>query len=271
MTDTQKLTGDQIEAEGLADWRVLFHALQTRYRTGNFATGLTLVTRIGQAAEQSPSRPGPGSPTSRAPAQPRLGVTARDVRRLGRSPVRAGLGVGRPASSRVELGLDTPDHAAIKPFCVPSLGSRPPRTRRRPARPCGRLARSGCTARPHETPRQRFHLDIRVPPEVAQQRIAAALEAGGTWSATGSQAFVVCSPRRQRAPRLHLAGPRLLSQHVGPTYRMLGRLADWLDCNGARRRRWSHAQGHCRMHATRVLNQTRAARPAFHSGRRPGS
>ena len=33
---------------------------------------------------------------------------------------------------------------------------------------------------PHEPPRQRFHVDIRVPPEVARERIAAALEAGGT-------------------------------------------------------------------------------------------
>ena len=31
----------------------------------------------------------------------------------------------------------------------------------------------------HNEPRQRFHLDIRVPPEVAESRIAAALAAGG--------------------------------------------------------------------------------------------
>jgi 4a-hydroxytetrahydrobiopterin dehydratase len=31
----------------------------------------------------------------------------------------------------------------------------------------------------HETPRQRFHLDVYVAPEVATQRIAAALAAGG--------------------------------------------------------------------------------------------
>ena len=31
----------------------------------------------------------------------------------------------------------------------------------------------------HETPRQRFHLDVFVPREHAQQRIAAALDAGG--------------------------------------------------------------------------------------------
>jgi hypothetical protein len=31
----------------------------------------------------------------------------------------------------------------------------------------------------HETPRQRFHIDVWVPPEVAEQRIAAAVAAGG--------------------------------------------------------------------------------------------
>jgi 4a-hydroxytetrahydrobiopterin dehydratase len=32
---------------------------------------------------------------------------------------------------------------------------------------------------PHDEPRQRFHLDVRVPPEVAEARIAAAVAAGG--------------------------------------------------------------------------------------------
>ena len=32
----------------------------------------------------------------------------------------------------------------------------------------------------HETPRQRFHIEVYVAPEVAGQRIAAALAAGGT-------------------------------------------------------------------------------------------
>ena len=37
-----------------------------------------------------------------------------------------------------------------------------------------------CTAdSSHETPRQRFHIDVWVPPEVAEQRIAAAVTAGG--------------------------------------------------------------------------------------------
>ena len=32
----------------------------------------------------------------------------------------------------------------------------------------------------HEAPRQRFHIEVYVAPEVAEQRIAAALAAGGT-------------------------------------------------------------------------------------------
>ena len=32
----------------------------------------------------------------------------------------------------------------------------------------------------HETPRQRFHIEVYVAPEVAEQRIAAVLAAGGT-------------------------------------------------------------------------------------------
>ena len=33
---------------------------------------------------------------------------------------------------------------------------------------------------PHEVPRQRFHLDVWVPADVAAQRVAAAVAAGGT-------------------------------------------------------------------------------------------
>jgi len=32
---------------------------------------------------------------------------------------------------------------------------------------------------PHETPRQRFHIDVQVPYDVVEQRIAAAVAAGG--------------------------------------------------------------------------------------------
>ena len=57
MTSTDTLTPQQVEAEGLADWRVLFQALHARFRTGDFATGLRLVEGIGAAAEEMNHHP----------------------------------------------------------------------------------------------------------------------------------------------------------------------------------------------------------------------
>src|SRR5262245_47898845 len=51
------LTGDQIAAANLADWRPLLNALHTRFRTGSFKTGLELVNQIGEAAEAANHHP----------------------------------------------------------------------------------------------------------------------------------------------------------------------------------------------------------------------
>jgi pterin-4a-carbinolamine dehydratase len=51
------LTRAQIEAANLTDWRPITQALQTRFRTGDFATGLRLVALIGEAAEQADHHP----------------------------------------------------------------------------------------------------------------------------------------------------------------------------------------------------------------------
>ena len=43
----------------------------------------------------------------------------------------------------------------------------------------------------HETPRQRFHVEVYVTPEVAEQRIAAALAAGGTLDDSNAPSLTV--------------------------------------------------------------------------------
>ena len=55
--DKQILTAHEVEAEGLGDWRMLFHALHARYRTGDFATALRLVDAVGVAAEEMNHHP----------------------------------------------------------------------------------------------------------------------------------------------------------------------------------------------------------------------
>ena len=56
MTDAP-LTFTAVQAEidheeGLADWRMMFQTLETRFRTGSFARGLELVAGIGEAAAE---------------------------------------------------------------------------------------------------------------------------------------------------------------------------------------------------------------------------
>ena len=53
----RKLSAQDVEAEGLSDWRILFRTLHARFETGSFATGLELVNRIGAAAEERNHHP----------------------------------------------------------------------------------------------------------------------------------------------------------------------------------------------------------------------
>ena len=92
-----------------------------------------------------------------------------------------------PASvSDIELGLDTARSATIAPVWAALLtgsaeaqGHGSPSDEIRDA--TGRVPNLWFgDADEHEAPRQRFHLEVYVAPEVAEQRIAAALAAGGT-------------------------------------------------------------------------------------------
>lgn len=181
------LTPDEIAAANLADWRPLAQALQTRFRTGSFATGLRLVDLIGEAAEQANHHP---DLDLRYPhlnvrlfSHDKLGVTERDVTLARRiSELAAGLGVPAEPSavSVVELALDTPDFERIKPFWRAALGYRDnPGSADEIRNDDADLPTIWFQSSGSEEPRQRFHIDVRVPPEVAQQRIDAAVAAGG--------------------------------------------------------------------------------------------
>ncbi|MGI9018194.1 MAG: 4a-hydroxytetrahydrobiopterin dehydratase [Euzebya sp.] len=185
---TQRISGDQIAQMDLADWRSMYQALEARFRTGDFATGLRMVNLIGQAAEEANHHPDIDLRYShvniRLISHDIGGKTQRDVD-LARqiSHIAADLGVeADPACvSRVEIGLDTWDAAEIRPFWQAVLGLRHDTDFDDLRDDEGDLPTiwfQDCE--PHPEPHQRFHLDIRVPPEVAGQRIAEALAAGGT-------------------------------------------------------------------------------------------
>jgi 4a-hydroxytetrahydrobiopterin dehydratase len=110
--------------------------------------------------------------------------TARDVelaRRISALAAAVGATAEPTAVSRLEIGLDTWDAEEIKPFWMAVLGLRQhPRFADDLVDSDGDLATLWFQrCEPHAEPTQRFHLDVRVPPEIAGERIAAGVAAGG--------------------------------------------------------------------------------------------
>src|SRR5436190_24203883 len=54
---SRTLSASEIEAADLRDWRWHVDALHTRFKTGDFATGLKLLNQIGEAAEAANHHP----------------------------------------------------------------------------------------------------------------------------------------------------------------------------------------------------------------------
>lgn len=187
---SDRLSGDQISAmEGMEDWRSMYHALQSRFLTGDFATGLEMVNRIGAVAEEMNHHPDLDLRyphlNVRLYSHDVFGKTERDVELARKiSEIARDLDVvADPASIAVtEIGLDTWDVDEIRPFWKAVLGlDDNPRYADELRDDDG----EGITlwfqeTDRHDEPRQRFHLDIRVPVEQAKPRIEAALAAGGT-------------------------------------------------------------------------------------------
>ncbi len=190
MTDPkQKLRYPEVMSqEGLDDWRAFLGRLHSRFKTGSFVKGLELVTRITEAAEEANHHPDVVLTYPQVDVDLSShdvgGVTSRDLdlaRRI--SAIAADLGVeAAPREvSRLELALDVPDATEVKPFWAAVLGyadTQPDEI----MDPGGRNNTLWFQEAPDATGevQQRFHLDISVPREVAEERVQTALAAGGT-------------------------------------------------------------------------------------------
>jgi 4a-hydroxytetrahydrobiopterin dehydratase len=184
----QTLTFAEVEAAGLSDWRQLFEALRTRFKTGGFNRGLELTTRIAALADEADHHP---DVDLRYPhvnvtlfSHDVFGVTSRDIdlaRAISAAAAELGVEADPSATAVVEIALDTWDHEEIKPFWAAVLAMTDHPQHQQELRDLAGVQPTVWfqhTTR-HDEPRQRFHLDLRVPPEVADERIAAALAAGG--------------------------------------------------------------------------------------------
>ncbi len=184
----EKLTSSQILDARLDDWRKLAQALHARFLTGDFVTGLTFVTAVTGAAERANHHP---DVTLTYPfvdvkllSHDVSQLTQRDIdlaRRISEIAREQGIDARPSALTELELALDTADLAAVGPFWAALLTGSPDSLMGDDVvDPSGRVPLLWFQhTDAHETPRQRFHIDLWVPHHVAEERIAAAVSAGG--------------------------------------------------------------------------------------------
>ncbi|MEU8330482.1 VOC family protein [Micromonospora sp. NPDC048839] len=167
-------------ADGVEDWRCLYHLVSTYFPTGSLARGIALVDEIGRFADEAQQQylmvdlRGAGVTVS---------LSRRDIslaRRISAAARELGLPADPTAVQLINVTLDALAGADVLPFWRALLGYGQigddylfDPSRRGP----GFGLQPMDEARPQ---RNRMHLDIAVPHDQAEARIAAALAAGGT-------------------------------------------------------------------------------------------
>ncbi|MDW3212657.1 MAG: 4a-hydroxytetrahydrobiopterin dehydratase [Ilumatobacteraceae bacterium] len=197
------LMGETIAEAGLADWRKLAQGLHARYLVGGFSGAARFVAAVGEAGDSLGHHPrvsiGDGFVDLKLVSDDAIyrddegkehvveWVTQQDIdlaRRITEIASYHGLGADPASVSVIELGLDTEDSGTIAPVwaalltgCPDDQGRGTPSDEIRDG--MGRVPNLWF-GDPDENPRQRFHIEVYVAPEVREQRIVAAVDAGGT-------------------------------------------------------------------------------------------
>jgi 4a-hydroxytetrahydrobiopterin dehydratase len=199
------LRGNQIAEADLTDWRKLAQGLHARYLVRDFGAGARFVAAVGEAGDVLGHHPrvsmGKGYVDLKLVSDDAIyrdgngtehvvqWVTQQDIdlaRRITEIAADHKVDADPAAVSDIELGLDTARSATIAPVWAALLtGSAESQGRGSPSDEIrdatGRVPNLWFgDAAADEAPRQRFHVEVYVAPEVAEQRIAAALAAGGT-------------------------------------------------------------------------------------------
>ena len=127
--DKARVSGPQVIREGLDDWRWVLDKLVARFETGDFNTGAALVTKIAEAADEANHHPDVDLRyphlTVTLKSHDVEAITQRDVRlarRISELAAEAGVSASADAADVLEIALDTPDHARVKPFWPALLG-----------------------------------------------------------------------------------------------------------------------------------------------------
>ena len=183
----ERISSRQFHAsEGVEDWRVVFHGAQTYFATGSFATGVQLVEVIGRLADAADHHPDIDlryAGVSVSLFTHEVGdISDRDValaQQISTAARELGIAADPSKVQSMQVSIDALDIAGVLPFWRAVLGFEQfgdqdvvdPLSRGR------RLTfQQMDESRPQ---RNRIHIDVAVPRDQADTRIAAALAAGG--------------------------------------------------------------------------------------------
>ncbi len=195
-------------------WRVVLGAVHATFRTGSFARGVELVQRIGAAADAADHHPDVDLRYPRVHVSLSShdvgGLTQRDVDLAAAiTAIADELGVeGEPGRAHaLEIAIDALDIPAVLPFwraVLAYVDEPPPAPDALPALVDPDGIGPAVWFQQMDAPRpqrNRLHVDVTVPHDVAEERIAAALDAGGTLvSDSAARAFwVLADPEGNEA------------------------------------------------------------------------
>lgn len=175
------------QLDGLDDWRYVLDAIHATFRSPTYLAAAELTTTIAEIAEAAQHHPDidvryPGRVHVMLTTHATGGLTTLDVevaRAISAAAASAGAESQATLSQTVEIAIDTTDADRIRPFWAAVLGYRELH---------GSLVDPTGWGPPvwfqdmdePRTERSRFHIDVSVPHDVAEERVAAAIAAGGS-------------------------------------------------------------------------------------------
>jgi len=185
MTNERTTAREFHDAGGVDDWRVLYWGAYAYYRIGSFAQGARFVAAIADVAEETGHCPDldlrPEGVTVRTFSRQDGALSESDIELARRvSDIAGEIGLEPDPSQLQMVGIAVAQEAGadVRPFWSAALGyeylgdDAIDRHRRNPHVSFHALE-------PSKAGRGRLHIDVAVPADQAEARVAAALAAGG--------------------------------------------------------------------------------------------
>ena len=185
----ERLSNQQVLDAGLVDWRKLAQALHTRYSFPDYVVAAAFIAEVAEVAEADGHHPDLKLTygvidVSLCTHEDGLWVTQKDIdmaTKISEIARAKGL-VPEPGSvTQLELALDTAHEDRVAPFWSALLtGSPDNKIYDSVFDPTGRVPSLWFQGtEDHQVPRQRWHFDLWLAPDTVEERIAAAVAAGG--------------------------------------------------------------------------------------------